>query len=260
VRTHSLLGVCATVFIATLAIGARPPALSAATPNGHADEGREQLVAACGGEPCDAVNRGFRAFFDRRLVGLDANGRACADCHMATDDFQLSPANVEARYQLLQLVRRWYPSADDPLFRPIDADDFRLNGENASDFSNLRQNGLIRIEFPLPSNMRVIDPETNQPSSDTFVDVWRSVPSVHNVAFTGPGTSNPWFRGPHPFGGYQLDGRFGTLQEQALGALTAHAEMKNEPPPQLLDPRREILREELRRSRFSGGRHAVRER
>ena len=28
--------------------------------------------------------------------------------------------------------------ADDPLFRPIDADDFRTNGEHASDFSNLR--------------------------------------------------------------------------------------------------------------------------
>ena len=40
--------------------------------------------------------------------------------------------------------------ADDPLFRPIDADDFRTNGEDASDFSNLRQNGLVRVSFPLP--------------------------------------------------------------------------------------------------------------
>ena len=56
----------------------------------------------CGGEPCDAVARGFRAFFDRKPDGLGGNGRACADCHMATDNFQLSPADVEARFQLLQ--------------------------------------------------------------------------------------------------------------------------------------------------------------
>ena len=75
----------------------------------------------CGGEPCDAVVRGFSAFFDRKLDGLLANGRACADCHMPTDSFQLSPANVEARFQVLQRRRRGNPDADDPLFRPIAA-------------------------------------------------------------------------------------------------------------------------------------------
>ena len=84
----------------------------------------------CGGEPCDAVLRGFFSFFDRRLHGLDANGRSCADCHMATDHFQLSPASAEARFRFLQLQRRWNPKADDPLFRPIDADDFRTNGHD----------------------------------------------------------------------------------------------------------------------------------
>ncbi len=80
---------------------------------------------------------------------------------MATDNFQLSPASAEARFQLLQLRRRCNPNADDPLFRPIDADDFRTNGESASDFSNLRQNGLVRITFTLPSNIKLIDPATN---------------------------------------------------------------------------------------------------
>ncbi len=84
-----------------------------------------QHAPDCDGEPCDAVVRGARAFFDRRLRDLGANGRSCADCHMATDHFQLSPANAEARFRLLQLRRRWDPDADDPLFRPIDADDFR---------------------------------------------------------------------------------------------------------------------------------------
>lgn len=189
----------------------------------------------CGGEPCDAVLRGLLAFLDRRLDGLDTNGRACADCHMPTDSFQLSPADVEARFQILQWRRLRHPDADDPLFRPLDADDFRTAGEAARDFSNLRQNGLVRISFPLPSNIKLVDPATNLPSDETFVDVWRSVPTVNDVALTGPDGVNPWPRGPNASGGYQLDARVATLQEQALGAITNHAQAQNPPSPQLLD-------------------------
>ena len=189
----------------------------------------------CAGEPCDGAARGRHAFSDRQLAGLDANGRSCADCHMPADTFQLSPANVEARYQRLIRQRREDPDADDPLFRPIDADDFRVNGEHASDYSNLRQNALIRITFPLPANIRLVDPQTGEVTSETFVDVWRSVPTVNDVALTGPDGGAPWMRGPNEFGGYQLDARFGTLQEQALGALVAHAQIRNPPPQQLLD-------------------------
>src|SRR4029453_15064627 len=82
----------------------------------------------CGSEPCAAVFRGLVAFFDRELHTLDGNGRSCADCHMLTDHFQLSPAGAEARFQRLQRRRELNPQADDPLFRPIDADDFRTNG------------------------------------------------------------------------------------------------------------------------------------
>ena len=143
-------------------------AVSARTPQEQASrvESR-QAVALCGGEPCAAVLRGGLAFLDRRLTGLDGNGRACADCHMPTDHFQLSPASAEARFRLPELFRRFNPNADDPLFRPIDADDFRVNGENAHDFSNLRQNGLIRITFKLPAKIRLIDPVTKEPSKET---------------------------------------------------------------------------------------------
>lgn len=189
----------------------------------------------CGSEPCDAVLRGLRAFVDRDLHGLLGNGRACADCHMPTDHFQLSPADAEARFQLLQRRRLRNPEADDPLFRPIDADDFRTNGDNASDYSNLRENGLVRITFPLPSNIRLIDPATNGPSSETFVDVWRMVPTVNDVKITGPDSANPWFRGPNATGGYQLDARRATLQDQALGALNDHAQIQVAPPQRLLD-------------------------
>jgi len=191
--------------------------------------------ADCSGESCQAVFRGFFSFLDRRLHGLPGNGRACADCHMPTDNFQLSPADAEARFQFLQARRQRNRYADDPLFRALDADDFRVNGAQASDFSNLRENGLIRITFPLPPNVHLIDPATNAVSTETTVDVWRAVPSVLNVKLTGPDGLNPWFRGPNVSGGFQLDGRIGTLQEQAAAALTNHAQVVATPSANLLN-------------------------
>jgi cytochrome c peroxidase len=208
------------------------PASSLAEPE---DPSAQSTGAQCAGESCGAALRGLLAFFDRKLHGLEGNGRSCADCHMGADHFQLSPASAEARFQLLQRVRRWNRRADDPLFRPIDADDFRTLGHQAHDFSNLRQNGLIRIEFTLPPNIRLIDPATNATSAEAFVDVWRMVPSIENVALTGPDGFNPWPREPNRGGGYQLDGRQPDLQEQALGALLNHAQIQNPPPQRLLD-------------------------
>ena len=62
-----------------------------------------------------------------------------------------------------------------------------------------------------------------------------AVPTVNDVALTGPDGGNPWPRGPNAFGGYQLDARVTTLQEQALGALTNHAQIQNAPPQRMLD-------------------------
>jgi cytochrome c peroxidase len=230
VRARLLSSAILVVFVSTLAIRASQSPAPQVVPGFPTHP-----PVDCGGMPCDAVNRGARAFVDRVLPGLSANGRACADCHMLDDSFQLSPANAEARFQRLQQQRETNPNADDPLFRPIDADDLRSNGENASDFSNLRQNGLIRITFQLPSNMRLVDSATGQLTDETFVDVWRAVPSVNDIAITGPGSANPWFRGPNELGGYQLDGRMGTLQDQAAGALMNHAQVPIAPPQRILD-------------------------
>jgi cytochrome c peroxidase len=234
-KVFSLLVACCLMFCSTLLMRAstvdRPAA--AQNPPGRAEPTRQ--IPDCGGEPCDAVARGFRTFFARRIEELGGNGRACADCHMATDNFQLSPASVEARFRQLQLRQRFDPEADDPLFRPVDADDFRTNGDSARDFSNLRQNGLVRITFPLPPNLRLIDPATSEASDETFVDVWRSVPTVNDVALTGPDGGINWQRGPNQQGGYQLDARATTLQEQALGAFVNHAQIQIDPPSQLLD-------------------------
>jgi len=204
----------------------------------------------CGNSPCDDVARGRAAFNDRNLNELGGNGRACADCHIPSDSFQLSPAVARARFEALLAKRARNKNADDPLFRPVDADDFRVNGDDASDFSNLVENGLVRVTMPLPLNVKVVDPATGQPSGDTSVDLWRAVMPVLNVAITGPDFVLPLWapaaqqrlpilgqdpNGPNRQGGYQHDARFATLQEQARGALFAHAQVTVEPTPGLLD-------------------------
>lgn len=237
-------GLCAAVVVGLLAV------VFSSTSRGAEQAQRNGATRLnCERGPCDAVERGRRAFHDRRLEGLGGNGRACADCHMPSDSFQLSPASAKARFTQLQERRARHENADDPLFRPIDADDFRVNGENANDFSNLVENGLIRVTLPLPANVKLIDPSTGRPSDETFVDLWRAVMPVRNVAITGPDFVLPMWppgaprvailgqdpNGPNLQGGYQHDARFGTLQEQARGALFAHAQVSVEPPQVMLD-------------------------
>jgi hypothetical protein len=168
---------------------------------------------------------------------------------MPSESFQLSPTAARKRFDRLLAKRKYNTHADDPLFRPVDADDFRVNGENAADFSNLLENGLVRVTMPLPANVKIIDTATGQPSDDTEVDLWRAVMPVLNVAMTGPDGVDPIWppglprvpilgqdpNGPNLQGGYQHDARFATLQEQARGALLAHAQVTVEPPARMLD-------------------------
>jgi len=219
-------------------------------------QGVGELKLNCRDSPCEAVARGRVAFHDRQLVGLSGNGRACADCHIPSESFQLSPAVARARFEALLARRAINKNADDPLFRPIDADDFREHGEAANVYSNLVENGLVRVTLALPPNVRLIEPATCtapdpvacQPTDETAVDVWRAVMPVNNVAMTGPDQVPPIWppaprvpimgidpNGPNRQGGYQHDARFGTLQEQARGALLAHAQVTVEPPAGMLD-------------------------
>ena len=182
--------------------------------------------------------RGKANFHDRTLVGLGGNGRACSDCHMDAENFQLTPAAAQARFATMTMT-----GVDDPLFRAIDANDFRVNGTAAHDFTNLTQNGLIRVTLPLPANVKLLDcgatvpcPASARPTSETVADVWRSVPSIFDVNITGPDGVDPVYaRGPNQRGGYQLDARVDTLQNQALSALRNHAGITVDPPVNFLD-------------------------
>ena len=185
-----------------------------------------------------AVCRGKATFHDRTLAGLGGNGRACSDCHMDSQNFQLTPAAAQAR-----LAQMTATGVDDPLFRAIDADDFRSNGAAAHDFTNLTQNGLVRVTIPLPANVKLLDcgaaipcPASARPTSETVADVWRAVPPILDVSITGPDGAGPVSdRGPNRSGGYQLDGRIDTLQNQALAALQNHAATTVNPPASFLD-------------------------
>ncbi|MBI5256605.1 MAG: hypothetical protein HY855_08905 [Burkholderiales bacterium] len=185
-----------------------------------------------------AFCRGKARFHDRQLQGLGGNGRACADCHSPADHFQLSPAQAQARLAAMAAT-----GIDDPLFRAIDADDFRSRGALARDFSNLTLNGLVRVSLPLPPNVKLLDcgatvpcPATAQATTETHADIWRAVPSILDSRITGPdGQAPAWPRGPNASGGYQLDGRIDTLQNQALSALRSHAGISTDPPQQWLD-------------------------
>jgi mono/diheme cytochrome c family protein len=156
---------------------------------------------------------------------------------MDSERFQLTPAAARARFD--EMIAS---GEDDPLFRPLDADDFRVNGEAANDYTNLVENGLVRVTLPLPSNVVLLDcgsavpcPASAQPTLETVADVWRAVPSIFDVGITGPDGVAPWARGPNPMGGYQLDGRIDTLQNQALAALRGHASVDCDPPAGWLD-------------------------
>jgi hypothetical protein len=177
------------------------------TAGGTSTDGRIESATeglSLGGNPFLGAGLFFNEFPD-----VEGNGRTCNTCHVAGDGFQLTPAHVEERWQALQRRKRHHHDADDPLFRSIDADDL------AGDFTTLRNHGLVRVTINMAPNVRVLD----DPAARS-VSLWRSTPTVFNVAITAP---------------YQLDGRFATLQQQALGALHGHAQIAREPPARLLD-------------------------
>jgi cytochrome c peroxidase len=144
-------------------------------------------------------------FFEDPMAGT--NGRACATCHVESDHFALTPQHVQALYA---------SNPNDPLFNPIDADD-----PNAAvpTYNHLKA-GLVRVTIKLADNLDVIDAAGNViTNADRTISVWRSVPTIENVAYTAP---------------YQLDGRAPTLEVQANGALHAHSQIPRDPADNVL--------------------------
>ncbi len=133
--------------------------------------------------------------FHQALPGT--NGRSCATCHVPKDNFTLTPEHVE---------ELWKSNPKDPLFHPIDADNPKARKLT---FHHLRK-GLVRVWIKLPDNVDLIDYlGIVKTPPDRRVFVWRSVPSIHDVAMTAP---------------FQRDGRIATLEEQAKHAIMDHSQ------------------------------------
>lgn len=137
--------------------------------------------------------------FERRT--FDGNGRTCATCHLP-DSGSITPEDVQAA---------WADDPDGPLFRAIDSDD----GTGAS-YDRLRTHATFLIEIPLPDNVTLVD----DPEARSVL-----LPRGASGTLNNPGIETLFLQ----------DGRAASLQEQALGAVNAHAEPGRQPTERELD-------------------------
>lgn len=126
---------------------------------------------------------------------FDGNGRTCRTCHTSSTG-ALSPEQVQDAFEC---------DDDGPLFRALDSDD-RL-GES---YDRLLTDATVLIDIPLPANWSLAaDPSATHATFARGVPTTNNVPSLDTI--------------------FMADGRFTTLQDQANGAIHAHAEPGREP-------------------------------
>jgi cytochrome c peroxidase len=171
-------------------------------------------LVACGGqddpdlvasdEPLATVGQADNGLNGKNLFEkqtFQGNGRTCTTCHSAITG-ALSPADAQSRYHF---------GTNDPLFRSIDSDDGVGNS-----YSRMLAHATMRVHIPLPAGWTSLD----DPSA-TSVTLLRGVPTTNNV----PSLDNV----------FMYDGRFVTLQQQALGAVNGHYEPGRQPTSCELD-------------------------
>ncbi len=132
---------------------------------------------------------------------FDGNGRTCRTCH-TNETGALSPEQVQEAFD---------DDPDGPLFRSIDSDD-----GVGDDYTRLLSDATILIDIPLPPGWSL---QANPAA--TTARFARAVPTTNNV--------------PSLDTIFMADGRFLTLEEQALGAVHAHAEPGREPTAEELE-------------------------
>ena len=136
-------------------------------------------------------NEGRRLF---RKETFGGNGRTCETCHSRSTG-TLSPEDVQERLKL---------DPNDPLFLHDGLDD------GFSGTSRITEHATIRIERPLPPNIRIAE----DPSA-TSVVLLRGIPGTLNTPALDPALM------------YDLRAR--TLEDQALDAIRDHAQNTVEP-------------------------------
>ncbi len=140
-----------------------------------------------------------KKLFDKET--FDGNGRTCRTCHTKSTG-TLSPQQVQAAF------------AEDPtgpLFRALDSD-----GGIGLAYDRLRQDATIRVGIPLPAGWSMADdPAATQAVFHRGIPTTMNVPSLDDV--------------------FMVDGRNLELEEQALGAINAHAEPGRQPTEEELE-------------------------
>ena len=137
-------------------------------------------------------------FFHETFGG---NGRVCATCHDPRNEFTMSPALAQKRYE---------NDPTQPLFRPVDSDD----GEGR-DYTTLLTLADFNVTITLHPNVYLVDDPTRR-----TITVRRGAPTIANIELTGP---------------YLQDGRAATLQEQAAGAIEGHMQPSHPPTAKEMD-------------------------
>ena len=171
------------------------------------------------------------AFFE----SLGTNGRTCATCHVASQAMSLSAQGIQLRFALTR--------GKDPLFAAVDgANCPSARSDNAADHSLLLSHGLIRIFLPLPANAQFAVSVVHDPygcamvpgpaDGQPIISVYRRpLPTTNlnflsTIMFDGRETHAPLNNGPTFLANLNTD-----LTQQALDAITIHAQASQSPTP-----------------------------
>jgi hypothetical protein len=164
---------------------------------------------------------------------LGTNGRSCATCHVASQAFSVSAADVRERFERTH--------GQDPLFAAVDG----ANCANAArgdprGHSLILRSGLIRVALPLPDAAEftvsvVHDPygcalQLDPATSKTMISVYRrplpttNLTFLSTVMFDGRETISPLTDGATYLASLTAD-----LKHQAIDATNGHAQAAQPP-------------------------------
>jgi len=170
--------------LATLQIPRGAPALAGGTTGGPVSNGLGPIRDFLEG----------RRLFERETFG--GNGRTCETCHSETTG-TVSPEDAQARFR---------KNRRDPLFVHDGSDDDDGDGfGDGRHFTRMQSEATVLMRIPLHSNVTVKDDPAAQ-----VVTIARGIPTTLNT----PALDKV----------LMLDGRQETLEDQALGAITDHAQ------------------------------------
>jgi len=165
---------------------------------------------------------------------LGTNGRTCASCHVASDGWTITPADLQARFNMSNGL--------DPVFRPVDgancpSADVSSFRARRSAYSLLLNKGLIRISLAMPAGsnftiQQILDPY-NCPETTTSQPALyrRPLPST-NVDFLSAAMWDGRETVKDATTGYINLAQ--SLTNQAADATTGHAQAAAPPSPQQL--------------------------